>query len=92
MPLYATRPTGFQHNGLHTVTESRPAAPPPHPEVPTGPYTMPPVDAVVSVPAPAVPPPVPARWRRIAGPVALAAIAALILALFTIILMGRPPA
>ncbi|GIE75437.1 hypothetical protein Aph02nite_13870 [Actinoplanes philippinensis] len=92
-PLYAAQPAGFQHGGLPTVSESRPAAPPPHPEVPAAPYTMPPVDAVAAqlgfAPAtPAPSPPAPAGWRRFAGPVALAVIAAIVLALVAFILLG----
>ncbi|MEU4158255.1 DUF2510 domain-containing protein [Actinoplanes sp. NPDC026670] len=93
-PLYATQPAGFQHGGLPTLSESRPAAPPPHPEVPTAPYSMPPVDAVAerlgfASPAPAPRPAAPAGWRRMAGPVALALVAAIVLALVTFILLGH---
>jgi hypothetical protein len=92
-PLYATQPAGFQHGGLPTVSESRSATPPPHPEVPTAPYTMPPVDAVGerrrSVRARvATPEPSPAGWRRVAGPVALAVIAVIVLALVAFILLA----
>jgi hypothetical protein len=97
--LYATQPAGQQQGGLPTLADARPAAPAPHPEVPAVPYAMQPVDAVsaqlgfTARPAPAGPPPQPPAapapdWRRTAGPVALALIAALVLALVAIILLG----
>ncbi|MDI6097081.1 DUF2510 domain-containing protein [Actinoplanes sp. NEAU-A12] len=96
--LYATQPAGQQHGGLPVLPESPPAAAAPHPEVPTVPYTMQPVDAVsrqlgftaAQIPAaPAeTPPPAAPGWRRTAGPAALALIAAIVLALVAIILLG----
>jgi hypothetical protein len=105
VPLYATQPPAAQpsaaqsaasrqHSGPHALPENRPAAPPPHPEVPAVPYSMPPVDAVARQTAFSIavsPEPDSERaagWRRIAGPVSLALIAALVLALVAIILIG----
>jgi hypothetical protein len=100
VPLYATQPPAAQlaasrqHSGPHALPENRPAVPPPHPEVPAVPYSMPPVDAVARQTAFSIavsPEPDSERaagWRRIAGPVSLALIAALVLALVAIILIG----
>lgn len=95
-PLYATRPAASRaRGGPYPLTENRPAGPPSHPEVPTEPYAMPPVDAVAQRSAFSIavaPEPDEARnagWRRLAGPVALAVIAALVLTLVAILLAGR---
>ncbi|MEU4625964.1 DUF2510 domain-containing protein [Actinoplanes sp. NPDC023801] len=95
VPLYATQPAArSQHSGPHALPENRPAAPPAHPEAPAVAYSMPPVDAVARQPdhsiavAPASGGEEVAGWRRVAGPVALALIAALVLALVAIILIG----
>lgn len=91
--LYAAQPAGLQHGGQPVA----PAAPAPHPEVPTAPYTMQPVDAVSPqlgfvtpdpAPAPVLEQASPQAWRRIAGPVALALIAVLVLVLTGFILLG----
>lgn len=88
-PLYAAQQAGTQYGGLPTVASSPAAVPPPHPEVPTTPYTMHPVDAIPVASSPsAAPQPVPAGWRRMAGPVALGLVAAIVLALVAIILLG----
>lgn len=98
--LYAAQPAGQQHGGLPVLPDSAPAAAAPHPEVPTAPYRMPPVDAPAdrrqsARPAPAAPtgspvapPAVTSGWHRAAGPVALALVAAIVLALVAIILLG----
>jgi hypothetical protein len=95
VPLYATQPAAsLQNGGPHALGENRPFPPPPHPEVPAAPYSMPPVDAVAQqsafsiAVAPEADSGRAAGWRRIAGPVALALIAALVLALVAIILFG----
>jgi hypothetical protein len=93
-PSAAQPAASRQHSGPHALPENRPAAPPPHPEVPAVPYSMPPVDAVARQTAFSIavsPEPDSERaagWRRIAGPVSLALIAALVLALVAIILIG----